>query len=239
MNMKNSSSKHQQDLNDDQEIKNNGICCFNTSLRELRALSSQLLNAADQCETAFLKSKQKKKVMEHTKSYLCQAVVAVIDHLGTVSVNLEQTLHGSIEVSETEQRIASLNQRLLTCQQFAVSLNLSTFGRVVDFPRHYQQYQLQCVRNHNIPFNQDRLAASDGCLNDTDTNAEKKLVKTGTQILTIPVIQYPPRLSKPFNPLYGTQEMEALKMGLCDHKKQNVPKSPIFSVLLRRSKQRK
>ncbi|XP_039138072.1 probable protein ABIL5 [Dioscorea cayenensis subsp. rotundata] len=68
------------------------------SLQELKELRSQLHNAADHCETLFLKAKQKKIVMENTKSYLCQAIVTVIDHLGTVSSKLEQRMLTAIHL---------------------------------------------------------------------------------------------------------------------------------------------
>ncbi|XP_039116036.1 uncharacterized protein LOC120251547 [Dioscorea cayenensis subsp. rotundata] len=227
-----SSSSSSIPSHEDQETNNNDNC-FNTSLSELRALSSQLLHAADQCETAFLKSKHKKKLLEHTQSYLCQAVVTVIDHIGTVSFNLEQTLYDTIEVSETELRIDSLNHRLFSCQQFAVSLSLTSFRLSAEFLRHYPKYTSKYVKNCSIHHNRDRLAVAGSFLNDTKMKAKERLGKTETRLPAIPFTEHSPRLSKPFNALYGTQAMEAFKMGLCDHKKESVQKSPFLSVLRR------
>ncbi|KAM0938574.1 hypothetical protein DsansV1_C23g0179671 [Dioscorea sansibarensis] len=129
-------------------------------------------------------------------------------------------------------------QRLLTCQQFALSLSLSSFRLRAEFLRHYENYTSKYVKNCGIHHHQDQLAVADTFLNDTKMKAEERLGKTESRLLAIPVIEHPPRLSKPFNALYGTQTMEALKVGLCDHKMQNVQKSPFLSVL-RRNKQKK
>lgn len=48
--------------------------------------------------------------MENTKEYICRAVVAVVDHLGCVSSNLNQSISKNNEFSEAELRINSLNQ---------------------------------------------------------------------------------------------------------------------------------
>lgn len=48
--------------------------------------------------------------MENTKEYICRAVVTVVDHLGSVSANLECQLSQADGFSDTELRIDSLNQ---------------------------------------------------------------------------------------------------------------------------------
>lgn len=48
--------------------------------------------------------------MENTKEYICRAVVTVVDHLGSVSANLECQLSQTDAFSDTELRIDSLNQ---------------------------------------------------------------------------------------------------------------------------------
>lgn len=48
--------------------------------------------------------------MENTKEYLCRAVVTVVDHLGSVSANLDDRLSNDFAVSETEFRINGLKQ---------------------------------------------------------------------------------------------------------------------------------
>ncbi|KAG6489782.1 hypothetical protein ZIOFF_051061 [Zingiber officinale] len=49
-------------------------------------------------------------ILEGTKSYICEAVVAIVDHLGTVSSKLEQSLLANAMVKQTEQRIGCLKQ---------------------------------------------------------------------------------------------------------------------------------
>ncbi|KAG1346712.1 putative protein ABIL5 [Cocos nucifera] len=83
---------------------------FRQALLELKDLRSQLHRAADYCENAFLKAEHGTKVVENTKSYIGDAIVAVVDHLGNVSSKLEHQLQGNIEVLQTEQKIDCLNQ---------------------------------------------------------------------------------------------------------------------------------
>ncbi|KQK09843.1 probable protein ABIL5 [Brachypodium distachyon] len=97
---------------------------FDGALRELKDLQFQLHRAADCCEEAFLTTEKKKLVLDSTKSYICDAVVAVIDHLGTVSSKLEHQLQEKTDITQTEQKINFLKQRLLTCERYAISLEL-------------------------------------------------------------------------------------------------------------------
>jgi len=48
--------------------------------------------------------------MENTKEYICRAVVSVVDHLGTVSANLNGCLSQTNAFSEAELRINCLKQ---------------------------------------------------------------------------------------------------------------------------------
>lgn len=50
------------------------------------------------------------RVLEGTKSYICDAIVAMVDHTGNVSSMLEHQLHGNIEIIQTEQKIDCLKQ---------------------------------------------------------------------------------------------------------------------------------
>lgn len=49
-------------------------------------------------------------VVENTKEYLCRAVVTVVDHLGSVSANLECRISKTNSFSDAELRIDSLKQ---------------------------------------------------------------------------------------------------------------------------------
>lgn len=50
------------------------------------------------------------RILEGTKSYICEAIVAVVDHLGNVSSKLEQSLLANTAVVQTERRIDCLKQ---------------------------------------------------------------------------------------------------------------------------------
>ncbi|KAF8407063.1 hypothetical protein HHK36_006188 [Tetracentron sinense] len=113
---------------------------------ELRDLRSQLHYAADYCEMAFFKAKQKKMVMENTKEYICRAVVTVVDHLGSASANLESRLSQNNEFSETELRINCLKQKLLLCEQYTHKLDLNNVRWDANYPRYHPRY-ISAIRN--------------------------------------------------------------------------------------------
>ncbi|XP_006644744.1 probable protein ABIL5 isoform X2 [Oryza brachyantha] len=116
---------------------------FDGALRELKDLRSQLYQAADCCEKAFLGTEKKKIIMESTKGYICEAIVAVIDHLGTVSSKLERQMQEKIEITRTEKRLNFLKQRLLTCEQYAITLNVLTVRGDTDTIQYHRRYLLQ------------------------------------------------------------------------------------------------
>ncbi|KAA8534962.1 hypothetical protein F0562_029965 [Nyssa sinensis] len=113
---------------------------FDNSLQELRDLCSQLHYAADYCETAFLNAKQKKAVMDNTREYIRRAVVTVVDHLGSVSDNLDYQLSNNNAISETGLRIDCLKQRFFTCQQYSQKLSLARQCLNKNLPRYHPRY---------------------------------------------------------------------------------------------------
>ncbi|AQL00302.1 Protein ABIL3 [Zea mays] len=164
-----------------------GAESFDGALRELKDLRSQLHEAADCCAKAFLSTDKKKMILEGTKGYICDAVVAVIDHLGTVSSKLEHKLQERTEVAQTERKInflkqvifgpelhsslslrfyqeisidicmrqgfavvCSLRQRLLTCEQYAVSLKLLSVRGDPDAIRYHRRYISQLKMVHDF-----------------------------------------------------------------------------------------
>uniref|UniRef100_I1NRT8 Protein ABIL5 n=1 Tax=Oryza glaberrima TaxID=4538 RepID=I1NRT8_ORYGL len=122
-----------------------GAAGFDGALRELKDLRSQLHQAADCCEKAFLDTEKKKLsvILESTKGYICDAIVAVIDHLGTVSSKLEQQLQEKIEITQTEKKLNFLKQRLLTCEQYAITLKLLTVRGDNDAIQYHRRYLSQ------------------------------------------------------------------------------------------------
>lgn len=129
-----------------------GAESFDGALRELKDLRSQLHEAAESCEKAFLNTEKKKLILEGTKSYICDAVVAVVDHLGTVSSKLEHKLHEKTDVAQTERKINFLKQRLLTCEQYALSLRLLTVRGdpdAIQYHRRYISHSVQRTKEEN------------------------------------------------------------------------------------------
>lgn len=49
-------------------------------------------------------------VVENTKEYICRALITVVDHLGSVSANLDNCIPNSNAYSEAELQINSLKQ---------------------------------------------------------------------------------------------------------------------------------
>ncbi|RCV27450.1 hypothetical protein SEVIR_5G329900v4 [Setaria viridis] len=123
-----------------------GAESFDGALRELKDLRSQLHEAADCCEKAFLKTEKKKLILEGTKSYICDAVVAVVDHLGTVSSKLEHKLQEKTDVTQAERKINFLKQRLLTCEQYVTSRKLLTVRGDPDAIQYHRRYISQSVQ---------------------------------------------------------------------------------------------
>lgn len=122
---------------------------FDGALRELKDLRSQLHQAADCCEKAFLGTEKKKLILESTKSYICDAVVTVIDHLGNVSSKLEHQLEDRTEIAQTERKINFLKQRLLTCEQYAISLNLLAVRLDTGAVHYHRRYLSQSTERNN------------------------------------------------------------------------------------------
>lgn len=127
-------------VNGNPEIESNDTLRFLKSLQELRELRSQIHYAADYCEKSFLKAEDKASVVDNTKEYLCRAVVTVVDHLGSVSANLNRRIENSDRVSETELRINSLKQKLDSCDQYNQNFTLTKLRWSPDLPRYYPRY---------------------------------------------------------------------------------------------------
>ncbi|RDX99408.1 putative protein ABIL5, partial [Mucuna pruriens] len=113
---------------------------FDKSLQELRELRSQLHKAAEHCETTFSKSEERSDVLENTKEYICRTMVTVVDHLGNVSANLDALISHTNAFSEPHLRIQCLQQRLLSCEQYARKLALAKMQWNEHSPRFHSRY---------------------------------------------------------------------------------------------------
>ncbi|XP_022144955.1 probable protein ABIL5 isoform X3 [Momordica charantia] len=120
---------------------------FQNALLELKGLRSQLHQAADYCESTFLKTKEKNEVVENTKEYICRAMVTVVDHLGSVTSNLESCISQTNAFNEVELRLSCLNQRLFSCEQYARKLEMSRLRWSEILPRYHPQYVSTVSKN--------------------------------------------------------------------------------------------
>ncbi|XP_022961328.1 uncharacterized protein LOC111461850 isoform X2 [Cucurbita moschata] len=142
------------------------------SSKELKGLRSQLHQAADYCETTFLKTNEKNEVVENTKEYLCRAMVAVVDHLGSVTSNLEICISQTNAFNDVELRLNCLNQRLLSCKQYAQKLELSRLRWCENLPRYHPRY-VSPVSNSAEPLNRSSRELKDLPLAKGDIFTEK------------------------------------------------------------------
>ncbi|KAI3701456.1 hypothetical protein L6452_26548 [Arctium lappa] len=138
---------------------------FTKSLQELKDLCSQLHAAAEYCESTFLKANHKHIVVGNTKEYVCRAVVSMVDHLGSVSANLDHHISETDTILQTEVRIDFLKQKLFTCQEYSDKLALAKLNWRVDTPRYNSRYltpHVSDVLSRNISLRDvgDRVVAN-------------------------------------------------------------------------------
>ncbi|KAK3165507.1 hypothetical protein QOZ80_1AG0034030 [Eleusine coracana subsp. coracana] len=213
-----------------------GAESFDGALRELKDLRSQLNEAADCCEKAFLNTEKKKLILESTKSYICDAVVAVIDHLGTVSSKLEDKMEERTEITEMEQKLDFLKQRLLTCEQYAISLKLLTVRadpEAIQYHRRYISESIQRTKedngahssNEELPETTDPTVSGAGAtLKPYDDQVATEKEQTTT---TASVDENPPRAIRRSFSLRA----EDVPIFLGDHKKKASHGSNVLSFL--------
>ncbi|KAI3771488.1 hypothetical protein L6452_02653 [Arctium lappa] len=113
---------------------------FNKSLQDLKDLCSQLHFAADSYHSTFLNSNQKQLVVKNTKEYVRNALVTVVDHLGSVSSNLDHHLSKAGSIYQTEVKINFLNQKLLTCQDYSHKIALAKVSSREDNLKYNSRY---------------------------------------------------------------------------------------------------
>ncbi|KAJ4958556.1 hypothetical protein NE237_025667 [Protea cynaroides] len=202
-----------------EEADSNDLSRFEKSLQELKGLRSQLHYAADYCERSFLKANEKKLVMENTKEYICRSVVAVVDHLGNVSTNLEFRLSKNNVVSEVELRTDSLKQRLLKCEEYAHTVACTKLCFNTNFPRHHSRYIAPSAPNLEKSNDKWRIMSNHGIEDDlplflcTQTHElpSATVSKSGLDFSTfLPVLNVPvPMPSKPQSPFrfQGNQKL--------------------------------
>ncbi|KVI11590.1 hypothetical protein Ccrd_009993 [Cynara cardunculus var. scolymus] len=139
MKTSNSSQDHKQPQTETENDNN-----FNKSLQDLKDLCSQLHFAADSYQSTFLNSNQKQLVVKNTKEYVRNALVTMVDHLGSVSANLDQHLSKAGSIYQTQVKINFLNQvlgcKLLTCQDYSHKIAVAKVSCREDYLKYNSRY---------------------------------------------------------------------------------------------------
>ncbi|KAK7389879.1 hypothetical protein VNO78_25175 [Psophocarpus tetragonolobus] len=126
---------------------------FVNALQELKNLRPQLYSAAEYCEKSYLHSEQKQMVLDNLKDYAVRALVNAVDHLGTVAYKLTDLLEQqSLDVSTMDLKIATINQKLLTCQIYTDKEGLRQQQLLAFIPRHHKHYILPNSINKKVHF---------------------------------------------------------------------------------------
>ncbi|KAL2336095.1 hypothetical protein Fmac_010541 [Flemingia macrophylla] len=126
---------------------------FVNALQELKNLRPQLYSAAEYCEKSYLHSEQKQMVLDNLKDYAVRALVNAVDHLGTVAFKLTDLLEQqALDVSTIDLKVATLNQKLLTCKIYTDKEGLRQQQLLAFIPRHHKHYILPNSVNKKVHF---------------------------------------------------------------------------------------
>ncbi|XP_022898035.1 protein ABIL1 [Olea europaea var. sylvestris] len=126
---------------------------FVKALQELKNLRPQLYSAAEYCEKSYLQNEQKQMVLDNLKNYAVRALVNAVDHLGTVAYKLTDLLdQQTLDISNMDLKITSINQQLLTCQSYAGKEGLRQQQLLAIIPRHHKHYILPNSVNKKVHF---------------------------------------------------------------------------------------
>ncbi|KAL4574749.1 hypothetical protein LXL04_021585 [Taraxacum kok-saghyz] len=125
------------------EIAMQQTMLFSDSLKDLKNLRKQLYAAAEYFELSYTNDDQKQLVVETLKDYAIKALVNTVDHLGAVSCKVNDLLTEKVnEVSTTELRVSSIQQRLSTCQGCFDHEGLAQQSSLIDIPKYHKRYIL-------------------------------------------------------------------------------------------------
>lgn len=123
---------------------------FSDSLKDLKNLRAQLYNAAEYFELAYTHDDETPIVVDTLKDYTIRALVNTVDHLGSVTYKVNGLLDEKLEeVSATEFRVSSIEQRLRTCQEYIDREGTSQQSSVTNTPRYHKRYVLPAAHTVN------------------------------------------------------------------------------------------
>ncbi|XP_075647438.1 protein ABIL2-like isoform X1 [Castanea sativa] len=112
-------------------------------VQDLKNLRTQLYSAAEYFELSYTNDDQNQIVVETLKDYTIKALVNTVDHLGSITYKVNDLLDEKVdEVSGTELRVSSIEQRLRTCQEFINHEGISQQSLVIDTPKYHKRYIL-------------------------------------------------------------------------------------------------
>lgn len=152
---------------------------FINALQELKNLRPQLYSAAEYCEMSYLHNEQKQTVLENLKDYAVKALVNAVDHLGTVAYKLNDLLsQQTTELSTTELKIACLDQRLRTYQEYNDKEGMKQQSLVNSIPRYYKHYILPCPPSGRFYGSADKWSG----IGQENARAKPQPVPPGTNV---------------------------------------------------------
>eukprot|EP01018_Ginkgo_biloba_P015392 Gb_30873 [translate_table: standard] len=152
---------------------------FVKALQELKNLRPQLYSAAEYCEMSYLHNDQKQMVLDNLKDYAVKALVNAVDHLGTVAFKLNDLLsQQTTEISTTELKIACLNQRLRTCQEYTDKEGIRQQRLVDSIPRYHKHYVLPSTASSHLVAGADKWSG----IGQDSEQAKPQPVPSGTNV---------------------------------------------------------
>ncbi|XP_039067697.1 protein ABIL2-like [Hibiscus syriacus] len=131
------------DTSNSNEVPMQQSLLFSESLKDLKNLRTQLYSAAEYFEVTYTNDDQKQMVVQTLKDYTIKALVNTIDHLGSMTIKVNDLLHEKVKAtSGTELRVSCIEQRLRTCRDYIDREGICQQSLVVHTPKYHKRYIL-------------------------------------------------------------------------------------------------
>ncbi|CAH8342523.1 unnamed protein product [Eruca vesicaria subsp. sativa] len=125
------------------EISMQQSMLFSNNLQDLKNLRTQLYSAAEYFELSYTNDGDTQSVVETLKDYAIKALVNTVDHLGSVTYKVNEFVDEKVDqVTETELRVACIEQRLRMCQEYMDHEGRSQQSLVINTPKFHKRYIL-------------------------------------------------------------------------------------------------
>uniref|UniRef100_A0A0D9V1Y3 Uncharacterized protein n=1 Tax=Leersia perrieri TaxID=77586 RepID=A0A0D9V1Y3_9ORYZ len=126
-----------------EEVQMQETLIFSDNIKDLKMLKSQLYSAAEYFELAYTQEEDKQEVMSNLKEYSVKALVNTVDHLGSISFKVSSLVEQRFdEVSDTNLRVSSIQQRAQVSQACMDKEGLSQQSLVITAPKYHKRYIL-------------------------------------------------------------------------------------------------